>query len=129
MYVAVNKVDSVGIREPPCSVVAIKYLGIYDVNVVAGIGMYALASTAINAHLLDLDITAFFEIKSSAVAGILFLRMTYRETGDSNVFAANETKHVRTERNGFKSCCGRIGILGLDSQIFNIVDDERRTIR
>lgn len=75
MYVAVSKIDPIGLCEESCSGTALKDLGVFDVNVLAGSGFYAFTSTAVYAHILDIDITALFELKNSvsAVAHIFLM--------------------------------------------------------
>ena len=80
VYFAVSKVDAIGFCKETCSLTALKDFGIYDVNTGTLISLYALISTAVKAHILDLDIFALSETKNSAARGTCILRMACRET-------------------------------------------------
>ena len=80
MYFAVSKVDAIGFRKESSALTALKDLGIYDVNIGTFICFYALISTAVKAHILDLDIFPLSETKNSAARGTCILRMACRET-------------------------------------------------
>jgi hypothetical protein len=80
MYFAVSKVDAIGFRKESGALTALKDLGIYDVNIGTLFSLYALISTAVKTHILDLDILAFIKFKNSAARGTRILRVSCRET-------------------------------------------------